>query len=90
MTQYSGLHDIPYQEYRSIAELVRAHVAKYNDKLRAVVAFGELLTTGGTFDIDLLEVIEGWQDKRLAVFSGLKELPLRGRLRLFLLTSEFF
>jgi hypothetical protein len=81
---------IPYLEYRSIGTLLRAHVDSYGENLRAVVAFGELVTTGQTFDIDLLEVVDGWEGGRLGEFGTSADLPLRGRLRLHFLTPQEF
>ena len=81
---------IPYEEYKAINELMHAHLRTHNGKLRALIAFGEIVTRGGTFDIDLLEVVEGWQGPVSVTFSSSAELPLRGQLRLFLLTPEEF
>jgi hypothetical protein len=90
MIQENGLYRIPYQERRVIQSLMHAHWDVYQDRLRAMVAFGGLVIAGDKFDIDLLEVIEGWQEKRLAVASDSAELPLRGQLRLFFLTPAEF
>jgi hypothetical protein len=82
--------EIPYQEYRVIAHLLRAHVAQHGQHLQAMIAFGDLVTRGDTFDIDLLEIVEGWTGKRFGEFPGSIDLPLRGRLRLYFLTPEVF
>src|SRR5207248_1895739 len=50
----------------------------------------DLVTRDDTFDIDLLEVVEGWEGKRFGEFAGSAQLPLRGRLRLYFLTPEVF
>ena len=55
-----------------------------------MVAFGDILTRGGTYNIDLLEVVENWQGPKSVVFGTSAELPLRGQLRLYLLTPEEF
>jgi hypothetical protein len=82
--------EIPYFEYRAINQLVDAHRKIYGKQLRAVIAFGSLLTRGDTFDIDLLEVVDQYTGDRVAEFSSTTQLPLRGKLRLFFLaTSEF-
>jgi hypothetical protein len=84
---------IPYEERRAIGKLLDAHVAEYGDRLRAVVAFGDLVTLGRTFDIDLLEVVESWdgaRDGRVGFFRSTSELPLRGELRLYFLSPEEF
>ena len=81
---------IPYEEYKAINELMHAHLRTHNGKLRALIAFGEIVTRGGTFDIDLLEVVEDWQGPTPVTFSSSEALPLRGQLRLYLLTPEAF
>jgi len=81
---------IPYEEYKAINELMHAHLRTHNGKLRALIAFGEIVTRGGTFDIDLLEVVEGWRGQSSVTFSSSEALPLRGQLRLHLLTPEEF
>ena len=90
MQENTERHEISYHEYRVIARLLRAHVDEYHDRVRAMVAFGELVTSGETFDIDLLEVVEGWEDRRFGRFSRSEDLPLRGELRLYFLTPEEF
>ena len=81
---------IPYEEYKAITELMHAHVRTHEGQLRAMVAFGDILTRGGTYDIDLLEVVEDWQGPKSVVFASSPELSLRGQLRLHLLTPEEF
>ncbi len=81
---------IPYEEYKAINDLMHAHLQTHNGKLRALIAFGEIVTRGGTFDIDLLEVVEGWQGPASVTFSHSAELPLRGLLRLHLMTPDDF
>jgi len=81
---------IPYEEYKAICELMHAHLKTRDGQLRAMVAFGDILTRGGTYNIDLLEVVEGWQGPRSVVFASSPELPLRGQLRLYLLTPAEF
>jgi len=49
--------EISYHEYRVIAHLLRAHVAEHQNRLRAMIAFGDLITGANAFDIDLLEVV---------------------------------
>jgi hypothetical protein len=90
MIEETDLYRIPYEEYRAIGRLLRAHADAHGDRLRAVVAFGALVTTGQTYDIDLLEVVEGWQDGRVGEFKSSAALPLRGQLRLYFLTPRDF
>jgi hypothetical protein len=85
-----NIYRIPYPEQRALGELMHAHVDTHQGNLRAMVAFGDLLTNGDTFDIDLLEVVIGWSGPRLLTFSGSADLPLRGQLRLYVLTPEEF
>lgn len=81
---------IPYEEYKAIGDLMRAHLKTHEGQLRAMVAFGDILTRGGTYNIDLLEVVENWHGPQSVVFASSPELPLRGELRLYLLTPEEF
>lgn len=90
MTDSPPRQEITYHEYRVIARLLRVHVDAYGDRWKAAVAFGDLIARPNTYDIDLLEVIEGWDGPRLARFSGRADPPLRGELRLYILTPEVF
>jgi hypothetical protein len=81
---------ISYHEYRVIARLLRAHADEHQSRLRGMVAFGDLITRGDSFDIDILELVEGWDGARFARFSGPADPPLRGELRLYILTPEVF
>lgn len=90
MEQSTQRPKISYHEYRVIAHLLRAHVEEHQHRLKAMIAFGDLVTRGDTSDINLLEVVEGWQGKRFGQFSGPAHLPLRGQLRLHFLTPEVF
>lgn len=90
MERNSQARDISYHEYRVIARLLRAHVDQYHERLRAMIAFGDLVTRDDSVDIDLLEVVDGWTGKRLWAFSGPGELPLRGELRLYVVAPEEF
>lgn len=81
---------IPFEEYKAITDLMHAHLKTHEGKLRALIAFGEIVTRGGTFDIDLLEVVEDWNGPKSVTFSSSEALPLRGQLRLHLLTPEEF
>lgn len=81
---------IPYSEFRAIADLLRAHLAAHEGQMHALVAFGPLLTRGNTYDIDLLEVVAGWDGPTSVAFPSTPELPLRGVLRLHILTPEQF
>jgi hypothetical protein len=81
---------IPYDEYRVITTLMHAHLQTHEGKLRAIIAFGDIVTKGNTFDIDLLEIVEDWQGQRSVVFASSAALPLRGQMRLYLITPEEF
>ncbi len=81
---------IPYDEYRAIGELFRAHLKTHEKQLRAMIAFGPLVTRGGTFDIDLLEVVDGWKEPSTITFRSTAALPLRGLLRLNILSTQDF
>lgn len=81
---------IPYEEYRAIGELFRAHLKTHEKQIRAVVAFGPLVTHGDTHDIDLLEVVDDWQGPSSVTFSSTAALPLRGLLRLNVLSTQDF
>lgn len=82
--------NIPYQEYRAISELMNAHPPEMDGKLRALIAFGEIVATGESYDINLLEVVEGWAGPRHVSYGSTAALPLRGRLNLYLLTPKEF
>ena len=81
---------IPYDEYRAIGELFRAHLKTHEKQIRAVVAFGPLVTRGDTYDIDLLEVVDDWGGPPFVAFSSSAALPLRGLLRLNVLSTKEF
>ena len=81
---------IPYEEYRAIGELFRAHLKTHEKQIRAVVAFGPLVTRGDTYDIDLLEVVDDWKGPLSVTFSSTAALPLRGVLHLNVLSTQDF
>lgn len=89
MPSYST-ENIAYEEYRAIAQLRRLHPETHGGQLRALIVFGDLVATGQSYDINLLEVVEGWEGPRHVSFGSTHDLPLRGQLHLyFLLPSEF-
>jgi hypothetical protein len=90
MLQETEKRDISYHEFRVIARLLRAHADIHGPRLRAMVVFGELVTTGSTFDIELLEIVEGWDGEALWVFDSSADLPMRGRTFLYFLKPEEF
>jgi hypothetical protein len=90
MQENTERRQIPYHEYRVIAHLLRAHVGQFGERLKGMVAFGNLLTRPDAYDIDLLEIIEGWEDKRFGEFDASADPGLRGKLRLYFLTPEVF
>jgi hypothetical protein len=69
---------------------MNAHVKLYGDAFRAMVLFGDIVTTEGTYDIDALEVVSDWQGGLLQTFTSNAILPLRGQLRLYFMTPEQF
>ena len=82
---------ISYFEYRVISKVAHSHLDTLNESLRAIIAFGTLLTAGETYDIDLLEVVEAWQQKdRVVEFESSDSLSMRGRLRLYFLNTQEF
>ncbi len=81
---------ISYFEYNVINELMHSHVEEFGTALRAIVAFGPLVTGQDTFDIELLEVVNQWEGPDFLPFGSTNSLPLRGRLVLhFLSTGDF-
>lgn len=82
--------NIPYQEYRAIGKLMEAHPSILNGNLRALIVFGDIVATGESQDIYLLEVVTDWQGPRFAGYGSTEALPLRGRLNLYFLTPEEF
>ena len=82
--------NIPYQEMRAINEIVKSHSNAHIDTLNAVIVFGTLVNSGETRDIELLEVVEGWQGPRRVIFGNTKDLPLRGLATFYFLLPEEF
>ena len=81
---------IPYFELKVINELMHSHVEEFGDTLRAIIAFGPLVTGQDTFDIELLEVVDQWQGPERLPFGSTSSLPLRGRLVLNFLSTDGF
>ncbi len=90
MMSDNGTRPIPQREYRTMVDLINAHQQIHGDKLRATIAFGDILNNDHSYDIDLLEVVEGWKGQRLAAYASSEQLNLRGTLRLYFLTPEEF
>lgn len=85
-----GTRGIAYFEYKVINELMHSHIREFGDKLRAVIAFGPLVTGENTYDIELLEVVDHWQGAEVLQADSSNDLPMRGKLFLhFLATGEF-
>ena len=82
--------NIPYLEYRAIGRLMDANPSLLNGSLRALIVFGTIVATGESQDINLLEVVAGWQGPRSVSYGSTEALPLRGRLNLYFLTPEEF
>lgn len=81
---------IEYIEMRAIVDLMESHIEEFKDKLKLMLAFGDLVTSGNTYDVDLLEVIDGWDGPSQAIFPSTTDFPLRGQLRLHILTPQEF
>ncbi len=90
MTGETRRNDIPYFEYRAINQIVHEHLKTLGDTLRAVIAFGPMVTSGDTHDIDLLEVIENWQGPSRLQSESSANLPMRGKLYLNFLSLQDF
>ena len=56
----------------------------------AIIAFGKLKTEGGTFDIELLEVIDGWQGPARFQSESSADLPMRGKIYFHFMSSADF
>ncbi len=86
----NGSTSIPYFEYNVINELMHSHVEEFGSALRAIIAFGPLVTGQDTLDIEMLEVVDQWNGPDLLPFGSTSSLPTRGRLTLhFLSTGDF-
>ena len=81
---------MPGFELRAVLSLAESHSKELGDALRAIVAFGPIVTDSGTYDIDLLEIVDGWSGQRAMRFTSSSELPLRGELTVYLVSSEEF
>ena len=90
MDSDATLNSIPYFEYKVINDLVHSHMKEFKSNLRAVIAFGALKTTGETYDIELLEVVDVWEGQAQFQSGSSASLPMRGKLYLdFLPSAEF-
>ena len=87
---FYSTENIPYIEFGVINELLREHTSEHSNKLRAMILFGSLVASGRPYDINMLEVVEGWKGPRHVIFASTEALPLRGRLELYFLTPEEF
>ena len=82
--------NIAYDEYTALNALLYAHREEHAGNLRAAIVFGDLVATGGSRDLQILEVVDGWNGRRHAAFTSTAALPLRGQLHLYFLTPEEF
>ena len=89
MPFYSA-ENIPYAESKVITELMREHPKVHRDKLRALLVFGSLVSSGSPYDINLLEVVQDWEGPRRMRFNSTPVMPLRGHLNLYFLRPEEF
>ncbi len=80
--------EIPYFEYRAINQVVHGHIDELGDTLQAIIAFGPLVTRGDTHDIDLLEIVKGWQGPSKYQAASSPNLPLRGNLYFNFVSSD--
>ena len=90
MSSEETLHKISYFEYKVINELMHAHVAELGKTLRAIIVFGKLKTEGGTFDIELLEVVDGWEGPPRVQSGSTADLPTRGKIYFYFMSSADF
>ena len=83
---------IPYFEYQAINQIIHAHADKsqFGDGLRAVIAFGDLVTRGDTFDIALLEVADTLGEAYSREYESTASLALRGKMFLYFLPITEF
>jgi hypothetical protein len=82
--------NIGYNAYAAINALLRAHQEEHHGHLRAAIVFGDLVVTGGSPDIEIVEVVADWHGPRHAAFLSTAALPLRGQLHLYFLKPEEF
>jgi len=79
-------------EYLIVNELIETHRKVHKDKFVAAIVYGPLARRESTGDIDILEIVEGWQKAEVnpdAIDFGVaRELLQRGKLRLLLLSPE--
>ncbi|MBC8230540.1 hypothetical protein H8E77_13415 [bacterium] len=79
-------------EYLIVNKLIETHRKLHKDKLAAAVVYGPLAKGESTGDIDILEIVEGWQKAEVnpdAINFGVaRELLQRGKLRLLFLAPE--
>ncbi len=90
MVPTTNCSGISYFEYKVINELMHSHIKEFGADLRAIIAFGPLVLGQETFDIELLEVVNGWQGPELMPFGSTSSLPTRGRLLLHFLPTGAF
>ena len=82
--------NISFEAFSAIGKVIEANVGLKSDALRAVLVFGDLVATGESHDINLVEVVREWQGPRRVAFKSTDEMPLRGRMTVyFLLPHEF-
>ena len=81
---------ISYFEYKVINELMHSHIEEFGADLRAIIAFGPLVTGQETFDIELLEVVSEWQGPARMSYGSTSSLPTRGKLLLHFLPAKEF
>jgi len=79
-------------EYPVVNELIASHRKIHKDKFIAAVLYGPLAMGESTGDIDILEIVEGWEKAEVnpdAIEFGVAQALLqRGKLRLLLLAPE--
>ena len=69
---------------------MHTHSDEMGKDLRAVIVFGDLITVGETFNIELLEVIDTWTGPDSFYASSSAEVPMRGKVFFhFLSTLQF-
>lgn len=79
-------------EYLIVNKLIETHRKLHKDKFVAAIVYGPLAKRESTSDINILEIVEGWQKAEVNLeainFGVARELLQRGKLRLLLIAPE--
>jgi|GEM_PF-1105005 len=83
-----GIENVSYGEMLVISQIISAHLQELGDNLRAVVVFGDLITSGYPRNVELLEIVDEWSGPLQFSSKSSAELPLNGELLLTFLTPN--